>query len=67
MNEEYLLKTIDAVLSTKKLGFVHINDLKEAVFEDMKMAINELVSEKKLIFQRDVNGNPIFKINGGVD
>lgn len=67
MNEEYLLKTINAVISTKKFGLVHINDLKEAVFEDMKMALNELVSEKKLIFQRDVNGNPIFKINGGVD
>lgn len=67
MNEEYLLNTIDAVISTKKTGYAHINDIRDIVLEDMKLALNQLVSDKKLLFHRDVNGNPIFKKNGGVD
>lgn len=62
MNEEYLLKTIDAVVSAN--GFGHISYIKDAVFEDLKMALNQLVSDGKLKFQRDKNGNPIFSING---
>lgn len=65
MNEEYILNTIEAVISTK--GFAHINYIKEAVFDDLKMALNQLVTEGKLEFQRDKNRNPIFKINGGLD
>ena len=64
MNEEYLLKTIDAVISAK--GFAHISSIKDAVFEDLKMALNQLVTEGRLSFQRDKNGNPIFSINGEV-
>lgn len=64
MNENYLLNTIDALASTDVLGLVHIDKLKEAIFEDLKLALNELVKNEKLTFQRDVNGNPIFSING---
>ena len=64
MNEKYLLNTINALASTDVLGRVHINKLKEAIFEDLKQALNELVRNEKLTFQRDVNGNPIFSING---
>ena len=67
MNEEYLLNTIDAVISTKKTGYAHINDIRDIVLDDMKLALNQLVLDKKLLFHRDVNGNPIFKKNGGVD
>lgn len=67
MNEEYLLNTIDAVISTKKTGYAHINDIRDIVLEDMKLALNQLVLDKKLLYHRDVNGNPIFKKNGGVD
>ena len=67
MNEEYLLNTIDAVISTKKTGYAHINEIRDIVLEDMKLALNQLVLDKKLLYHRDVNGNPIFKKNGGVD
>lgn len=69
MNEEYLLKTIEAIISTHEngLNYVHINELRSVLEEDMKMAVNQLIIDKRIRFQRDVNGNPIFFINEGVD
>ena len=49
------------------MNYVHINELRSVLEEDMKMAVNQLIIDKRIRFQRDVNGNPIFFINEGVD
>ncbi len=70
MNEEYILNTIKGILSERKRGepnYVPHQELINALLEDLKMALNELVSEGALTFRKDVNGRPLFYINGGVD
>lgn len=70
MNTEYVLNTVKAILSTRKVGdpnYVHHQELISLVLEDLKMALSELVSENKLTFHKDINGRPLFYINGGVD
>ena len=69
MNEEYILNTINTILSTREIGEpnnVPHQELINAVLEDLKVALNELVSEKRLTFRKDINGRPLFYINGAV-
>ena len=69
MNEEYILNTIKGILSERKVGdpnYVTHQEVINAVLEDLKVALNELVSERLLTFRKDINGRPLFYINGEV-
>lgn len=70
MNEEYIINTIKGILSERKRGepnYVSHQELINALLEDLKMALNELVSDGALTFRKDVNGRPLFYINEGLD
>lgn len=70
MNEEYILNTIKGILSERKKGnpnYVHHQELINALLEDLKVVLNELVKGGRLTFRKDINGRPLFYINEGVD
>ena len=69
MNEEYILNTIKTILSERKKGnpnYVPHQELINAILDDLKVALNVLVSEKRLTYRKDINGRPLFYINGDV-
>lgn len=70
MNEEYILNTIKVILSERKVGdpnYVTHQEVINAVLEDLKVALNVLVSENLLTFRKDINGRPLFYVNEGLD
>lgn len=66
MGTEYIYKTIKVLLEQRKSsdpnGVPYI-ELWEAIQEDVKMAINELVSEGRITFKMNINKQPIFYDN----
>ncbi len=70
MNEEYIFNVVRRISTERtpdKAEFVRYGALLEAIQEDVKLALNSLVSQKKLAFSRTVNGELLFKENGRVD
>lgn len=68
MTTDYVYNVIKSILSTRVLNdpnCVPYAELAKAVNEDMQMAINQLITEKRITFRRNVNGFPIFYDNVG--
>lgn len=66
MNTEYVYKTIKFLLEQRSMLVprgVPFKVLVDAIHEDLKMAINELVSEGLISFKQDINKQPIFYDN----
>ncbi len=60
MNTDYVYNTIKRILGERvnnRPNNVPFNELSKAVMEDLKLAVNQLVSDKKISFSKDVNGN----------
>lgn len=60
MNTDYVYNTIKRILGERVNNLpnnVPFNELSKAVMEDLKLAVNQLVSDKKISFRKDVNGN----------
>lgn len=60
MNTDYVYNTIKRILGERvnnRPNNVPFNELSKAVMEDLKLAVNQLVSDKKISFRKDVNGN----------
>lgn len=63
MNEDYIYNTIKRILSERKNNIpnnVPYNELVTAIMDDLKLILNGLVSNKKITFRKDVNGNLLF-------
>lgn len=63
MNEDYVYNTIMRILSSRKNNIpnnVPYNELVKEITSDLKLIINDLVSDKKITFRKDVNGNLLF-------
>ena len=59
MNEEYVYNTIVRILSQRTNNIpnsVPFNELLGEIIDDLKMVINNLVSDKRIKYSRDVNG-----------
>ncbi len=70
MNEEYIFNVVRRISTERRpdsAEFVRYGVLLEAIQEDVKLALNSLVSQKKLEFSRTVNGELLFRANGRVD
>lgn len=66
MDFEYILNTIKVLMEQRKDKVPNgapYKELLDVVHEDLKMLLNELVSEDKLKFNIDINKQPIFYIN----
>lgn len=66
MDFEYILNTIKVLMEQRKdkvPSGVPYKELLDVVHEDLKMLLNELVSEGKLRFNIDISKQPIFYIN----
>jgi len=66
MDFEYILNTINVLMEQRKdkvPNGVPYKELLDVVHEDLKMLLNELVTEGKLRFNIDINKQPIFYIN----
>lgn len=66
MGTEYVYKTIKILLEQragKVPSGVPFMELLKLVEEDLKMAINELVSEGRIAYKVDINKRPIFYDN----
>lgn len=66
MDFEYILNTIKVLMEQHKDKVPNgapYKELLDVVHEDLKMLLNELVSEDKLRFNTDINKQPIFYIN----
>lgn len=66
MGTEYILNTIKVLLEKKKRfepNGVPYRELCDDILEDVKTAINELCSEGRITFMRDINKMPIFYVN----
>lgn len=60
MNTDYVYNTIKRILGERvnnRPNNVPFNELSKAVMEDLKLAVNQLVSDKRISFRKDVNGN----------
>lgn len=63
MNEDYIYNTIKRILSERENNIpnnVPYNELVRAITEDLKLILNDLVSDKKITFRKDVNGGLLF-------
>ena len=69
MNEEYIFNVICRIgnENPEKVSFVRYGALLEAIKEDVQLAINSLVLQKKIQFSRTVNDEPLFRTNGHQD
>lgn len=66
MDADYVYKTIKFILEQRTNivpSGVPFKVLVDAIQEDLKMAINELVSEGLITFKQDINKQPIFYDN----
>lgn len=63
MSEDYIYNTIKRILAERTNNIpnsVPYNELIKAITEDVKLIINELVSDGKIRFSKDVNGGLLF-------
>ena len=63
MNHDYVYNTIMRILSERQNNIpnnVPYNELAKEVTNDLKLVLNDLVSDKKIAFKKDVNGNLLF-------
>lgn len=63
MTTEYVLNVIESILKQRVIqepNCVPYNELATQIIEDLKMAINQLVEDKKITFRKDVNGRLLF-------
>ncbi len=70
MNEDYIFNVVQRISTERnpdKAAFVRYDEVLAAVREDVQLALNELVSQKKLKFSKTVNGGLLFRAYGGVD
>lgn len=70
MNEDYIFNVVQRIGAEKspdKADYVRYDEVLAAVREDIQLALNELVSQKKLEFSKTVNGGLLFRAYGGVD
>lgn len=66
MNTEYVYNTIKFILSQREKLVpkgVPYKVLVDSIQDDLKMALNELVSEGRITFKQDINKQPIFYDN----
>ena len=66
MDREYVYKTIKFILEQRVNlvpSGVPYKVLVDAIQDDLKMAINELVGEGLISFKKDINKQPIFYDN----
>lgn len=66
MDTDYVYKTIKFILEQRSMmvpSGVPYDVLLDAIQDDLKMALNELVSESRISFKQTVNKQPIFYDN----
>lgn len=66
MDRDYVYKTIKFLLEQRTSivpSGVPFKVLVEAIHDDLKMALNELVGEGVISFKQDINKQPIFYDN----
>lgn len=66
MDTDYVYKTVKFLLEQRSMLVprgVPYKVLVDAIQDDLKMALNELVTEGRIAFKQDINKQPIFYDN----
>ena len=66
MDTDYVYKTVKFLLEQRSMLVprgVPYKVLVDAIQDDLKMALNELVTEGRISFKQDINKQPIFYDN----